>query len=217
MNLLDKLRHPEGVSAAQTSTSAHNNCCEITELNDFIKKFVTIESLEPAVNAFTSQHQHCGCHEHDGEDITILDHNHHQLFQSPKNALPELEVLLAGHRAWCNEVEQMMRQGKTSEFNLNTVGEELMCCIGKWLNCECDNMGLRHYSEYIELVHSYKNLQICAENMLEHHQRGHLMEAILMLRNEFTQKSEQVQEALFDLVAVLVDDKRKHMMSAALA
>lgn len=185
---------------------AHSaDCCKTDELADFIQKFVTEESLEPVVHALASQHSKggCGCDDSDNVEITILDN----VKQLPclQQSIPQLKVLLIGHKAYCGELEQMMRSGKTTEFDLEAVGEGLMCCIGKWLQCE--GKVLRDYAEYNELMVAYENFQVCAENMLENHKTGHFIEAVHALKYEFVQTSGRVQQALLNLVAAILDEQ----------
>lgn len=186
------------------ANDTHNNhdccdSCDTKELNDFIQKFVTAESLEPAVAAFTSQSD-CGCGCDDAVEITILDSSGELV---RKRFVAKLEVLLAGHNAWCVELEQMMRQNKTSEFDLNAVGEGLMCCIGKWLQCE--SVGLHDYPEYLELVEIYQSLQKCAGTMLDNHKQGNLIDAVYLLRGEFAQLSDLVKQSLLNLVSAILN------------
>lgn len=207
MKRSDKIHaaHSAQNGLGKSKTHVHEECCDTKELNDFIKKFVTVESLEPAVTAFTAHSHHCHCDdEHDDVNINITDFI---MRRNAKQFVPELEILLAGHGAWCGELEEMMRNGKVSEFDLSAVGEGLMCCIGKWLKCECDSSGMRDYPEYLSLVQHYANFQRCAEDMLENHQRGRFSDAVLILRGDFVEQSNFVQKSLFDLVAVLLEEE----------
>lgn len=181
---------------------SHNQNCKTDELSNFIQQFVTEESLEPAVAKFISQDGcRCGCRDVDME----LDMDYMPLeapqpvaartwHDKPLAAVPELEVLLAGHKAWCAQIEQVMRENKTSEYNMANVGSSLMCCIGKWLYYE--GKYLRHYPEYQQLVQSYEKFHECAETMLANHKQGYFMEAVGILRGEFVSTSTAVQESL---------------------
>ncbi|SSY70745.1 hypothetical protein [Alysiella crassa] len=193
-------------SKRQPENTAINNkdCCNTNELIDFIQKFVTEETLEPAVNAFVNKRQNggCGCDDYDNMEITVLDN---VKSPCPKYSVPELQVLLAGHKAYCYQLEQMMREGQTKTFDLAAVGEGLMCCIGQWLKCE--EHTLRDYAEYAELTMAYQHFQECAEKMLENHKNGHLIEAVYTLRGEFVQTSGRVQQALLNLVAAILDEQ----------
>lgn len=184
-------------------TEHTQNPCKTEELTDFIQRFVTEETLEPAVNAFANK-QHgcgCGCDDSDNIEITVLDPA--QNIIRLKQSIPELQVLLAGHKAYCSELEQIMRAGKTAEFDVEAVGEGLMCCIGQWLQCEGN--GLRDFAEYNELIEAYEYFQVCTKNMLKNHRYGNFVEAVHALKYEFVQTSGRVQQALLNLVAAILD------------
>ena len=189
------------------NTNAPKRPCLTPELTEFIQQYVTEERLEPMVESFVTQNDDCGCG--CSTKATIVEDTLEISSDTPisvriATAIPELEVLLAGHKAWCIHIEQIMRENKSSEYNLATVGSSLMCCIGQWLQCE--GKSLQHYQEYQDLVSAYEQFHACAGEMLIKHKKGYLAEAIKSLRSDFAESSEKVQLALQALVNKMRSD-----------
>lgn len=194
-----KAKKSDAVAEHLPSSSEHQTCgCQTEELTDFIKNFVVAETLDPAVKNSVHHIGDCNCEHGDAHNITMTNEVIDSVLTKTKANIPQLELLLAGHKAWCRELEHNMRQGKISQYNLAKVGSELWCCIGQWLKCE--SHALHHYHEYQNLLVSYQEFRQCATKMLDNHQKGYLMDAIVMLRGDFASQSVRVQNDLQTLV-----------------
>lgn len=187
---------------AQSATPNAKQPCITPELTDFIQKHVTEERLEPVVESFVAQGDcgcGCGC---DSSEIPVLeaniDMNDDELDKHHRVATPELEVLQAGHKALCTEIEQIMRTNQSSQYDLDKVRSGLSCCVGQWLDCE--GKYLKQYQEYHDLIQAHEQFHACTSNMLIKHKKGYFADAIQILRGEFAEASERVLSALQALV-----------------
>lgn len=117
---------------------------------------------------------------------------------SQSHCFPELTLVHNEYIAWKEKVQQIMRENKSCDYNPAAVGTVLMSAIEQWLHG--DGKALMHFDEYGALMSAHMRFHRCAGSILVKHQRGEFLEAVNMLRCDFKQRADEVEQALANLL-----------------
>lgn len=117
---------------------------------------------------------------------------------SQHHCFPELTLVHTEYVAWKEKVQQIMRENKSCDYNPAAVGTLLMSAIEQWLHS--DGKALMHFDEYGELMSAHTRFHRCAGSILVKHQRGEFLDAVNMLRCDFKQRADEVEQALANLL-----------------
>ncbi|QMT31929.1 hypothetical protein [Alysiella filiformis] len=132
------------------------------------------------------------------ESEIIFNNVHEKINVLQNDCFPELAIVHGEYRAWCEKVQQIMREKKSCDYNPAAVGSLLMSTIEQWLHNE--GKALIQFTEYGELMSAHARFQRCAGSILVKHQRGEFLDAVGMLRSDFKAHANEVEQALANLL-----------------
>lgn len=133
------------------------------------------------------------------ESEIIFNQAHEKINVLQTNCFPELAMVHTEYVAWKEKVQQIMRENKSCDYNPAAVGTLLMSAIEQWLHS--DGKALMHFDEYGELMAAHTRFHRCAGSILVKHQRGEFLDAVNMLRCDFKQRADEVEQALANLLS----------------